>query len=393
MDPAFFDQLERTFRLEGPDAAIHRLCADLRQRQDYAALFYALLMKTRHQLGVSPIPTGSAQDLPKSVLPDYEEGIRQAAREVGGLFLQAGDLPQAWPYFRMIGEPEAMRAALETHQPPEGEDVQGLVQIAFYEGVHPMKGFDWILGRYGLCSAITTLGSQELPHPEEVRQYCIRALVRALYAELRDRLAGAIEHQEGQAPPEAQASAGTPGVVQRLMAGRDWLFQDDFYHVDISHLSSVAQMSLHLAPSPELHLARELCVYGQRLSGRFIGPGDPPFEDQYRAYGTYLSILAGEEVDKGLDYFRYQADKADPEEVGTYPAEVLVNLLLKLGRTSEALAVARQYLAGTDSRRLTCPGITELCQKVRDYQTLAEAARVQGDPVHFLAGLLAGGRE
>jgi hypothetical protein len=293
----------------------------------------------------------------------------------------------------MIGEPEPVRAALETHQPAEGEDIQGLVQVAFYEGVHPTRGFDWILDRYGLCSAITTLGSQELPHPEEVRQYCIRALVRALYAELRDRLTGAIEHQEGQPPPGADAPPRTPGVVQRLMAGRDWLFQDDFYHVDISHLSSVAQMSLHLAPCPELPLARELCAYGQCLSGRFVGPGDPPFEDQYRAYGIYLSVLAGEDLETGLDYFRSQADRADPEEVGTYPAEVLVNLLLKLGRAPEALAAARKYLAGADSRRLTCPGITELCQKVRDYQALADTARAQGDPVHFLAGLLAGARE
>jgi hypothetical protein len=146
---------------------------------------------------------------------------------------------------------------------------------------------------------------------------------------------------------------------------------------------------MHLTPSAELELAREMCEYGQRLSGRFQNPGDPPFEDQYRAIGLYLAILAGDNVEEGLDYFRAQAEQADPETVGTYPAQVLVNLLLKLNRAPEALAVARKYLASVDNRQISCPSIVELCQQVGDFRTLAEVSREQGDPVHFLAGLLA----
>jgi hypothetical protein len=263
------------------------------------------------------------------------------------------------------------------------------VQIAFYEGVHPRKGFDWVLARFGLCSSITTLSSQELPHTPEDKQYCIRALVRALYAELRDRLAAEVQRREGQLPPEHDLPADTRGVVRRLIAGRDWLFEDDFYHVDVSHLSSVVQMSMHLSPCPELELAREMCEYGARLSGRFRNQGDPPFEETYKAYGIYLSILAGDDVEKGLDYFRKQAADADPETVGTYPAQVLVNLLLRLDRPRGALEVARKYLSAADERQLSCPGVTELCQRVKDYEALAAVAREQGDPVRFLAGLLA----
>ena len=210
--------------------------------------------------------------------------------------------------------------------------MQSLVQIAFYEGVHPRKGFDWILQRFGLCNAITTLSSQELPHPPEVRQYCIQALIRALYAELRDRLSAEIERHDDKPPAEASAPPDTRGVIRQLIAGRDWLFGDDCYHIDMSHLSSVAQMSMHLTPCAEMEMARELCEYGQRLTGRFVNPGDPPFEDQYRAIGLYLAILAGDNVEEGLDYFRKQAEQADPETVGTYPAQVLVNLLLRLDR-------------------------------------------------------------
>jgi hypothetical protein len=381
MDSANFDELQHILAAEGADAAVRRLCDRLRENKDYASLFYALLLHKRQQLGVSPVPTGPAADLPEPTHAEYEEAIRQAGRHVGELFLQEGQLAQAWAYFRMLNEPQAVRRVLDAYEPKEDEDVQTLVQIAFYEGVHPRKGFDWILQRFGLCNAITTLSSQELAHPPEDRQYCLQALVRALYAELRERLAAEIERHDGSSP--------TATSIRELIAGRDWLFGDDCYHIDLSHLSSVAQMSMHLTPCPELEMARELCEYGQHLSGRFVNRGDPPFEDLYRAIGIYLAILAGDNVEEGLDYFRRQAEQADPETVGTYPAQVLVNLLLRLERPVEALAVARKYLAAADNRQMSCPSIVELCRKVGDYRTLAEVAREQGDPVHFLAGLLA----
>jgi hypothetical protein len=392
MDQTLFRDLETTLSAQGAGAAVQRLCDGLRAAKDYHSLFYALLLKKRQEMGVNPLPTGPAADLPPQHHAEYEDAIRAAAREVGNLFLQDGNIANAWAYFRMIGEPDPVKAALDRYEPKPDEDLQALVQIAFYEKVHVTRGFDWILSRYGLCSSITTLGSQELPADPAVRQHCIGRLVRALVAELRDRLLGEIERHDGSLPPEATAPADEPGVIRRLLADRDWLFADDFYHVDTSHLSSVVQMSLHLTPGANMDLARELCDYGARLSHKFTSAGDPPFEDLYKAHGVYLSILAGERVEENLNYFREQAASADPETVGTFPAEVLVNLLLRLGREREALDVARQHLAGVDGRRLTCPSLPDLCQRVGDYRTLAEAARQQGDPVHFMAGLLAAGK-
>jgi hypothetical protein len=383
MDSATFDELQTTLRTEGPAAAIDRLCADLRERKEYGSLFYALLMKKRHQLGVSPIPTGPTQDVPEALQGEYEEAIRAAGRLVGQLYLDEGNIPGAWMYFRMLGEPQPVAEALEKAQPGEGEDCQQLVEIALHQGVHPRKGFDWILERYGLCSAITTAGNMDMSGAPDVREYCVRRLVRALYQELRERLSAEVARHEGKEPAAA--------TVRELMAGRDWLFEEEFAHVDVSHLSSVVQMSIHLTPGEELNMARELCEYGQRLSSRFQYSSDPPFDDQYRDYGVFLAILAGDRVDEGIAHFRAKADSADPETVGTYPAQVLVNLLLRLDRPRQALEVARQHLAVPDSQPLSCPSITELCQRTHDYQALAEVARQQGDPVHFMAGLLAAG--
>src|SRR5262249_14161589 len=161
--------------------------------------------------------------------------------------------------------------ALDKFQPKEGDELQPLVEIGYHHGVNPKRGFDLLLERFGICSAITTVSSGEFPHPVEVRTYCTNRLVHALYDELYERLAADVARKEGKPPEEKN--------VRELVARRDWLFEEDFYHIDISHLSSVVQMSTLLTPGLELDLARELCAYGKKLSPRFQSRGEPPFEN------------------------------------------------------------------------------------------------------------------
>ncbi|NBO91482.1 MAG: hypothetical protein EBV06_04080 [Planctomycetia bacterium] len=384
MNSNVFEQIQATLDAQGPSSAIELLCQSLRGSNDHHLLFYALLLKKRHELGVLPIPTAPASSLPISSHASYEEGIRAAAREVGGTLLKEGQIAAAWTYFRMIEEPEPVRAALAAYQPDEGEDIQSLIQLALYEGLDPKKGFDLILKNYGTCSAITTLSGAESLNDDQ-RQYCIKALICTLYRDLCTNIASAMAERS----ETSEINPETTGTLARLIEGRDWLFADDTYHIDTSHLSSIVQMSMHLTHCPELDLARELCLYGSKLSSRFLGQDDLPFEKGYSDYKTYLDIVAGHNVDEGIAYFRNKLDTTDPEEMGTYPAEVLVNLLLKLGRGKDAIEVSRKYLARTDGRPLSCPNLNELCQRLGDYSSMAETAKDQGDPVHFLAGLLA----
>jgi hypothetical protein len=378
---SIFDELQETLAKQGPGAAVERLCTALRESKEYDKLFYALLMKKRHELGVYPVPTDAAQFLPDAAQKPYEDAIREAGRLVGQLYLQARDIPRAWMYFRMLAETEPVARALEDYRFTEDEDCQQLVDIAFHQGVNPRKGFDWILERYGICSAITQVSGHEFPQLE-IRQYCVSGLVRALYDQLRGRLVEDIAGREGKAPPSEQS-------IRDLMAGRDWLFEDEFSHIDVSHLSSIVQMSISLSPCPELQLARELCDYGRRQKPRFQYPGDPPFEDHYQDYAVYLAIVAGERVEEGLAHFRAKVENNDLSKIGTFPAAVLVNLYVRLNRLAEALAIARRYLSKADGPPPACPSIAELCKETNDFETLAAVAREQQDPVHFVAGLLA----
>src|SRR4051812_13594794 len=114
LPPELFDRVKQSLETHGPAAAIDKLCAELRDAGDYQSLFYAMLLKKRVELGVSPFPTSPAADLPLAAHEPYEDAIRQAGREVGNLYLEKRDLAKAWGFFRMLGEPEPMRQAIET---------------------------------------------------------------------------------------------------------------------------------------------------------------------------------------------------------------------------------------------------------------------------------------
>jgi hypothetical protein len=375
MTPDLFADLDRALAADGPDAAVERLIAHLRQARDYPALFYALLMRSRRKLGVSPIPSRPASEIPDDKLDAYEQAIRDAGREVGALYLAAGDIPAAWNYYRLTGDTAPVRDAIDAYAPgDDAEAVYPVIEIAFHHGVHPAKGLELVLERQGICSAITLLGGTADSLPEAAKVACVGRLVRALHAQLVERLREVVVERETAAP----------ATLPELIAGRDYLFGEHDYHVDVSHLSAVVQMSLNLTPGRELTLARELCAYGERLSPGLRPSNEEPFADFYRDCGVYLRTVAGQDVDAGLKHFSDKAAAADE----SFPAEVYVNLLVKVGREAAALAAAREFLSGADERGLSCPGVQELSRRRGDFTTFAEAAKARGDAVHYLAGRL-----
>src|SRR4051794_2007345 len=177
IEPAAYDRLKAALTTDGPVAAVDKLIAELRQAEDFNSLFYALLMKKRVELGVSPFPTGPSSDLPPHTHEPYEQAIREAGRHVGNLLLDRGDIAKAWGFFRLIGEHEPVREALAKLTPGPDTDVYPLIEVAWQNGVLPEKGFDLVLDRHGVCSAITMVGSSDLNPNPTLRNYCVGRLV------------------------------------------------------------------------------------------------------------------------------------------------------------------------------------------------------------------------
>jgi hypothetical protein len=281
----------------------------------------------------------------------------------------------------MLGEPQPVMDALDAANPAPDADVQPLIDIALYQGVHPKRGFDLIVERYGICNAITTLSSQDFSRQPDVHEHCTKRLVQSLADQLAERLRSDIAAHDKPTPPES-------ATIPELLAGNAELFAEGAYHIDLSHLSAVIQFAMQLPDCPERKLARQLCQYGQQLTTPFQSEGNPPFEKLYHDAEIFFQVLDGEQVDAGIAHFHAKAEAAQVDgEI--YPAEVLVNLLVRIGRTEEALATAKQFLAAVPEGQLSCPGVYELAKRVGDWATIESVARERRDAIQFLAAKLA----
>src|SRR5207247_9408454 len=109
------------------------------------------------------------------------------------------------------------------------------VQLAVHEGLAPRRGFETVLASYGICNAITMFDSTMYGRPLAQRQQVAALLVRTLHRELTSNLKAEIARQEGNQPKEQSRS--------ELVAERDWLFLEDAYHIDTSHLHSVVRFA------------------------------------------------------------------------------------------------------------------------------------------------------
>lgn len=366
-----------------PAAAATSLARSLRESRDFGALFYARLLQKRLALGAAPFPTGPITDIPAEFHTEYEDAVREAAREAGSGFLEGGKLPEAWPYFRMIGEVEPLKSALADFNPPADADIYPLVELAWQQQLLPERGFDWVLSRSGVCSAVTMVQSADLRSNADLRDYCVSKLVGALHEQLRDRLRADAEARGLVVPPGLP-----PGEVVRrypeLVAGEN-------YHVDVSHLSSVVQLALQLPAGAAADLALELCDYGGQLAPALRGRHEPPFEAGYDDFREFLRVTTGRDVGGGLAHFGAKLERAlaESSDDARFVAEALVNLNLVAGRAGAALELAQAHLADVPEAYRGCPGLAELSRRAGKYDYLAEAARENGDAVGYLAAVIA----
>src|SRR5437660_12279365 len=104
---------------------------------------------------------------PRGQRQRYEEAMKEAAPETGGLYLADVDILRAWPYFRAIGDSALVADAIEKIE--SHDQLDGIIELAFGQGIHPRKGFELLLKHHGICRAITFF--QQYPDPKS-RDQC-----------------------------------------------------------------------------------------------------------------------------------------------------------------------------------------------------------------------------
>jgi hypothetical protein len=379
-----FDQLQSKLKGQGPAAVFETLTAQLAAEKKYHELFDVLLMKSRHALGLPVILTTSIDDLAEPLRSQVENEYLASCRSVGKMLLGEGRLREAWMYLRPVGDKQLMADALAQIETND-DNVQDVIEIGLHEGVAPAIGYGLVLKHYGTCNAITTFEGALIGRPKADQQAAAGLLLEHLYAELTANVRADIERQEGQPPREA--------TLAELAADRDWLFSENNYHVDTTHLASTVRFARVIEDPRLLALAEDLTEYGRRLSRQFQFAGDEPFGDVYPAHGLFFAAQRGRNVDEALAYFRERAKAADVHEQGTAAAEVYIALIARLKRYDEAIDASIELIPPGVRTSGFAPSLLELSRLSGSYERLMNVCRQRGDVVSFTAGLLEGGKK
>ncbi|MFK7820104.1 MAG: hypothetical protein AB8G99_15390 [Planctomycetaceae bacterium] len=364
------------------NAAFEKLVEQLKQTKNYHALFDAILMRKKHELGLSLARPGSLEDVPSEHQPALEETYIDAARTVGQMLLDDGKIGEAWVYFRTIREPEPVRKAIEALEvdTENFEDVEQLVNVCLYEGAHPVKGLELLLKTHGTCNTVTATDQHLTSMTDDERKQVAAMLVTTLYADLK---LSVLTDVRRKIPTEDDNKS-----LKELLVGREWLFEDNNYHIDVSHLNAVVRFARALDEScTELPLAIELATYGRNLAEPLQYPAEPPFDQFYEAHLHYFRVLAGQNPDQSLAWFRKRLANEQDQQDQQMTAYVLVDLLRRIDKLDDAVHFAAEHLQDLNDPQGF--SFAALCHEAGAFDKLKAAATKKDDLLSYVSAVLA----
>lgn len=373
-----FDQLQSALAAGGPTAALQAAADLLRQQHKHHELFEVLKMQLRQRLGLPLLAGESADGLADEQRTKLEDGLIGACREVGAALLKEGKIREGWMYLRPVGD-KAEAAKLLGQIEATEENYEDLIDVCLHEGIDIGRGYGLVLEHYGSCNAITQFDSSIARRPRTEQAPAARLLLHRIHTDLVASVSADIARQEGQNPKEK--------TLAGLVLDRDWLFQDNSYHLDTTHLASTVRIARALTDPADLKLALDLTEYGRRLSPQFQYQGDEPFADLYPASALYFQALLGENVEEALQHFRTKAEMLDPQYHGYAAIETYIDLLNRLGRSADALAAAVKFGIGSIQPLGAAPPLVELAQRSGDFAAVLEHCRQKDDLLGFAAAL------
>ena len=383
MSDTAFETLKTELAAHGPDAVLRRVVEQLRGEKKYHELFEALKMQVRRKLGMPLASAEGSDGLSEAKRNELEEGLIAACREVGTLLMKEGKVREGWMYLRPVGD-KAEAAKLLAEVKPSEENTEEIIEVTLHEGVDIARGFGLVLESYGTCSSITTYDSSVARRPRKEQEPAARLLLHRLHADLVGSVKVDIARQEGSQPKET--------TLKELVADREWLFQENSYHIDTTHLASTTRIARNCSDPADLRLALDLTEYGRKLSAQFQYQGDEPFAETYPSHSLYFQALLGQNVDEALAYFKNKAELLDPQYHTMIPSETYVDLLARLGHYKEAVAAAIALSKPGVQPVGIAPSLLELAEKAGDYSAVLEYCKGRGDTLGYAAALVAGAK-
>jgi len=378
-----YSAIEQAIQRSGADAGLEALASHFRDRGQHHALFRTLLLRKRAELGLPLINPGELKAFPARLREAYEDFVEATCRKTGELYLQDGDVLQAWRYLKTIGEREPVRHALEQLEAAQASDE--VLALAIREGLHPVRGFELLLETRGLCSAITAF-NHELYAPLPEQKQIAALLVKRLYRDLVLSVRRDIQDRKKPAPEETD--------LVEIIRSRPWLFEDKNTHADPTHISAVLRIGLIVEGQDELLMALSIAEYAKKVPAVFASAGPELFEGGAADYAKYYRALLGQDADKNAEFFCARLAGYKNDEVGNGPAESVLQLLWRLDRKDEALGIWENFIRDVppDLDGHVIPSFYELCLQAGDYDRLSRIAQTHRDTAVWAAArMLAAG--
>lgn len=365
---------------DDPPRLFQRVAQSLAGAGEFHRLFDLRLIQERRRLGMALDRRTPIDDVEEPLRSQLEAGYLDACREVGELLLEAGRLREAWMYLRPAGDKHSLRKHL-ARVVPNDDQADELIELSLYEAVDPERGYAWLLGRSGTCSAITTLDGLSSQLSVDDLRACAAVLVRHVYGELRGNLRGHLNRLTGAPPPDLS--------VAELLAKHPELMAGGNYHLDASHLASAMRYARLLTEPALAAKALELAEYGSRLPEDLQYPGEAPFEDLYAAHKLLLEATLGRHVETALDYFRQRAAAGQDDPQTTTAVETYLILLARTGRAGEAIAEYTELVPKGRELSGHAPTLLELALASGNWDRYEAICREREDMLAYAAGLLA----
>jgi hypothetical protein len=282
-------------------------------------------------------------------------------------------------YMRPVGDVAAARELIDKIE-VQDDNIDEMVEVLLQEGVDPARGFSVVLQNYGTCNAITTFESV-MPQKGKADQRAVaQLLLRHVHQELFTNVKADVAGRQDSEP--------TATTLAELIADQEGMFGEHSYHIDTTHLASTTRFSRILENEECLRLALDLTQYGKELHEQFQYEGDEPFTDIYRHHAFYFQALLGENLDEALDHFKERSDNVDTNQWGTVGIETYIDLLARVGKIEEAIAVTIEKIQPDQRTMGLAPSLLELCERSGNYSPLMDACRGSDDVLGFATGLM-----
>jgi hypothetical protein len=422
MADSLFEQLEQQSTSGGVDAVLKHLISSLQEDKKHHELFEALKMQARHLAGLPLLYGETDDDLDSQQRTLLEDGLLGACRQVGTGLLEDGRVSEGWMYMRPVGDMAAARELINKIE-IQDDNIDEMVEVLLQEGVDPARGFSVMLQNFGTCNAITTYESV-MPQKGKADQRAVaQLLLRHVHQELftnvkadvstrQDSVLQTLDtNQDGEISADEITTAvdtlksldqdgdgkltmdelkpePTGTTLAELIDGQEGMFGEHSYHIDTTHLASTTRISRILEDEESLRLALDLTQYGKELHEQFQYEGEEPFTDIYRHHAFYYQALLGENLDEALAHFKDRSDNVDPKEWGTAAIEIYIDLLARVGKIEEAIAVTIEKIKPGQRTMGLAPSLLELCERGGNYSPLMDACRGSDDVLGFATGLM-----